>query len=221
MMIRKGYPSVVTPLWSKCENETHIPKSGNLESCGTPENSVLDCMGQNTSHWGVLYTVVKVFKCRCPKWPCTSHLDICSTNYGRKKGRFPTTKSRESTRSRCVQVECNTPLKNSWGELQLCFRPHPNRRSELGVMTSQSPKSPNWNNFGTPPWESWDKKSFGCRSCERTQRTLYGGRWWLPPSLGYGESNESVLLVACPNSKVDPEWKLTHLWLVFDAGLSS
>jgi hypothetical protein len=26
-------------------------------------------------------------KCRCLKWPCMSHLDICSTSYGRKKGR--------------------------------------------------------------------------------------------------------------------------------------
>jgi len=26
-------------------------------------------------------------KCRCLKWPRMNHLDICSTNYGRKKGR--------------------------------------------------------------------------------------------------------------------------------------
>jgi hypothetical protein len=26
-------------------------------------------------------------KCRCPKWPRMSHLEICSTSYGRKKGR--------------------------------------------------------------------------------------------------------------------------------------
>ncbi len=39
---------------------------------------------------------------------------------------LPTTKSRESTRSRGVQVECDTPLKSFQGELQVCFRPHPN-----------------------------------------------------------------------------------------------
>jgi hypothetical protein len=54
-----------------------------------------------------------------------------------------TTKSQESTRPRCVQVECNTLLGSFWEELQVCFRPHPNRRSELGVMSSQSPGSPN------------------------------------------------------------------------------
>jgi hypothetical protein len=62
-----------------------------------------------------------------------------------------TTKSRESTRPRCAQVECNTLLKSSWGELQVCFRPHPNRRSELGVMNSQCPGSPNWDNFLASP----------------------------------------------------------------------
>jgi hypothetical protein len=39
-----------TPLWGKCEDETHIPKSGNLESSETPKNLELDCRGQNTSH---------------------------------------------------------------------------------------------------------------------------------------------------------------------------
>jgi len=34
-----------------------------------------------------LYNIGKVLKCRCPKWPCMSHLDICSTSCGRKKGR--------------------------------------------------------------------------------------------------------------------------------------
>jgi len=73
---------VATPLWAKCEDETHTPKSGNLESFGTLKNSKLDCMGQNTSHWGVLFTVGNFLKCRCPKWPCMSHLDIYSLSYG-------------------------------------------------------------------------------------------------------------------------------------------
>jgi hypothetical protein len=34
--------SVATPLWFKCEDETHIPKSGNLESLETLENSKLE-----------------------------------------------------------------------------------------------------------------------------------------------------------------------------------
>jgi hypothetical protein len=75
------------PTLAKCEDETHTPKVGNLESSGTPENSELDCKGQITLHWGVLYTAGKVLKCKCPKWPCMSHLEICSPSYGKKKGR--------------------------------------------------------------------------------------------------------------------------------------
>jgi hypothetical protein len=59
-----------------------------------------------------------------------------------------TIKSQESTRSRCVQVECNTKLENSWGKIQVCFIPHLNWRSKLGVMSSQSPGSPNRDSFG-------------------------------------------------------------------------
>ncbi len=129
-----------TPLWSKCEDETCTIESENLESSGTLETSELNCRGQNTSPWGVLYTVGKVLKCRC--WKLAVWL--------------PTTKSQESTRPRCVQVECNTPLESSRGELQVCFRPCLNQRSEPGVMSFQSPKSLIQDSFGTPPWESRD-----------------------------------------------------------------
>jgi hypothetical protein len=64
-----------------------LPKSGKLESSETPENSQLDCRGQHTSHWGILYVIGKVLKSKCPKWPRMSHLDICSPSYGQKKGR--------------------------------------------------------------------------------------------------------------------------------------
>jgi hypothetical protein len=62
-------------------------------------------------------------------------------------------------------------------------------------MMAQSPKSPNWDNFGTPLWESRDKEPLGRGHNGATQRILYGGRWWLPPSPGHGESSESK--VAC------------------------
>jgi hypothetical protein len=78
---------VPTPLWGKCEVAIHTFENGTWESSETPENSELDCTGQNTSPWGVLYTIGKVLKCRFPKWPCMSHLDICSTSYDQKKGR--------------------------------------------------------------------------------------------------------------------------------------
>jgi len=78
---------VATPLWGKCEDETHTPKSGNLESSGTVATLELNRRRKNTSPWGVLYTIGKALKSRCRKWPCMSHLDICNTSYGQKKGR--------------------------------------------------------------------------------------------------------------------------------------
>jgi hypothetical protein len=69
-------------------------------------------------------------------------------------------------------------------------------------MIAQSVESPNWDSFGIPLWESREKEPFGCRCGGVTQRILYGGRWWLPPSPGRGESSESVLPMACPSTKV-------------------
>jgi len=106
-----------------------------------------------------------------------------------------TTKSWESTRFQCLQKKCNMALESSQRELQDCFRPHPNWRSEQEVMDAQSPETPTRDRFGTPPWESREKVPFRCSLRGVTQRILYGGRWWLPSSPGRGESSESK--VAC------------------------
>ncbi len=78
--------TVTTPLWGKREVATHTLENGTWESFETLGNSKLNCRGQNTLYWNVLYTIGKVLKCRCSKWPCMSHLDIWSTSYGWKKG---------------------------------------------------------------------------------------------------------------------------------------
>jgi hypothetical protein len=104
---------------------------------------------------------------------------------------LPTTKSWELTWFPCVQVACDTPLEISWQGLQLFFSPHPDRRSAHKVITSQNHGSSNLGNFGTPIWESRNKKSFGCEPYEEAQSILYGGRWWLLSSPGRDESYES------------------------------
>jgi hypothetical protein len=106
---------------------------------------------------------------------------------------LPITKSQESTWPRCVQVECDTMLESSWGKLQVCFRPHPNRRSKQRVMTTQSPGNPNQDNFEIPLWESRNKKPFRCGCHGEAQSILYGRRWWLPSNPGHGESCESKI----------------------------
>jgi hypothetical protein len=57
-------------------------------------------------------------------------------------------------------------------------------------MNAQNLGSLNRDNFGTPLWESREKKPFGCKCDGKLQKILYGGRWWLPPSPGHGESSE-------------------------------
>jgi hypothetical protein len=105
-------------------------------------------------------------------------------------------------------------LKSPQRELQDCFKSHPNRRSKQEVMVPQSPESENRDSFETPLWESREKMSFGCSLCGKLQKILYGRRWWLPQSPNRGESNESMLPMAYPNTKGVPECELTHLWLV-------
>jgi hypothetical protein len=215
--------TVATPLLEECEDDIHTLEMGFWESFETPKTSEFDCRGQNTFPWGVLHVIGKILKCRCRKWPRMSHLDICSTSYGKKERSgiklaiwLPTIKSRELIRPLCVQRKCNTPLESSLGEIQVCFRTHPNQRSEQGVMNSQSPGSPKQDSFGIPPWESRDKKPFGCGCRKVTQRILYGGRWWLPLSLGHGESCESR--VACGLSShqgCSKMWTNQLVWLVW------
>ncbi len=113
-----------------------------------------------------------------------------------------TTKSRESTRFPFVQVACHILLESSWWRLQLFFIPHLNQRSSEKVMVPQSRKSLKFGNFGTPTWESRDKKShLDMALVERHIIYYKGGRWWLPPSSGRDESCEFELLVACPSTK--------------------
>jgi hypothetical protein len=152
----KLFTTITTPLWGKCEDETHTPKSGNWESSGTPATSKLDSRGKNTLPWSVLYIVGKVSKCRCRKWPCMSHLDICSTSYGQKKGR----ESNRQFDSRPQKVG-NRPdpgVQHTVGKIlrKATSFLHTSSQSEAepGVMSSQSSGSPNRDSFGTPLWES-------------------------------------------------------------------
>jgi len=115
-----------------------------------------------------------------------------------------------------VQVECNTLLESSQGELQVFFRPCPNRRSKREVMNAQSPGSPNRDSFGTPKVESREKMPFGCKCDRETHRILYGGRWWLPLGSGRGESSESRVVHGLFQHQECSKCELTNLWVSFE-----
>jgi hypothetical protein len=80
-------------------------------------------------------------------------------------------------------MECDGALKSSRGELQLWFRPHSNRRSRPGVVSVQSLRSLTRDNFGTPTWESREKKPFGCSLHGVMQGEPLAGREATAPSV--------------------------------------
>jgi len=80
-------------------------------------------------------------------------------------------------------VEYDTPLESSQGELQVCFRPHPNRRFGQIVMTSQSLGSPNRDNFGTPLGVS-GQKAIRMKVLQRDAKNTIWGKVVASPEFG-------------------------------------
>jgi hypothetical protein len=72
-------------------------------------------------------------------------------------------------------------------------------------------------NFGTLFRESQEFVPFGCSFRDELQRLLYGGRWWLPPSPGRGESCVSKCLWLVPTHKGVSNAKLTSCGWFLDA----
>jgi hypothetical protein len=219
--------SVVTPLWPSVGVNPNTPKVGDLESSRTPECLGFNSKAQNTLHWDALGVIGKVLKRRYWKWPRIGHLNIGPPSYGQKKGR----ESNWQFDSRPLKVE-NRPFPDlrmesatwSWKDLDegykfgldlVAIRP--------GSRELWAPKVPGLHsgqfrdNFGTPTCESREKKPFGCSPRNVAQRILYGGRWWLPPSLGRGVSCGPKCPWLVPTPKGVPECKLTTLWFALDA----
>jgi hypothetical protein len=169
-----------------------------LESRWTPETSKSDCNAQNPSPWRVIYIIGKLLKRRCPKWARMTHLDICNTSYDQKKGR----KSNWQFDSRPWKVRnwldyltCRWRVTLCWKTLDEGY----NFGSDLipigglhkKLWFCKVVKVPTLAISGLAFWEFRDKKPFGWNSRREVQSILYGGRWWLPLSLGRGESYES------------------------------
>ncbi len=232
MSIIKTYLThpVATPLWPSVGVKPNTSKVGDLESYGTPECLEFDIKAQNTSHWGFLGVIGKVLKRRYRKWPRIGHLHICSPSYGQKKGR----ESNWQFDSWPLKVG-NRPLPDLLIDSARCRWKYLNEgynfvsdlvAIKLGSRELWAPKVPRLqpgqfqDNFGTATWESWEKEPFGCSLSGALQRILYGGRWWLPPSPGRGESCVSKCPWLVPTPKGVPECELTLLWLVLDVDSS-
>jgi hypothetical protein len=174
LQAKKGAGSHTTYSW-ECGriwgNEPSHPKGvplWELEFRWTPEFLEGDCRGQNSMAWGIIYIIGNLLERRCLKWACITHLDIWNISYGQKKGResnlqfdfWPLTVGNWPN-----FLACKIPLKRSQRGLQLCFGSHLHWRFARKVTAPQSRGSPNFSNFGSPTWESWDKKPFGCGPC--------------------------------------------------------
>ncbi len=127
------------------------------------------------------------------KWPCMSHLDICSISYGKNKGR----ESNWQFDSRPLKVKNRpNPSVCRWSATYRLKDLNESYKFALDFIQIRGLSKELWTHKVSRVQTGtisglWDKKPFGCGCRGATQRILYGGRWWLPPSLGHGESCES------------------------------
>jgi hypothetical protein len=162
-------------------------------------------------------------------WPF-GHLDICSLSYGQKKGR----ESNWQFDSRPLKVE-NRPVPDlriesairRWKDLDEGYKFGLDlvairlRSRELWAPKGLGLHAGQFrDNFETPTWESREKEPFGCSLSGVSQRILYGGRWWLPPSPGRGVSCGPKCPWLVPTPKGVPECELTTWVVCFDADSS-
>ncbi len=135
--------SVTTPLWGKCEDETHTPKSGNLESSGTPATLELDCRGQNTSPWDVLCTVRKLLRIATNFLQTSSQFEVWS-------GSYELPKSQESNPGQFRDSSLGVPrIKAIWMRVRWS-----NAKNTIWGKVVASPESGPW-------WVKWVRVARG------------------------------------------------------------
>jgi hypothetical protein len=170
----------------ECENWTSTLPSElppwELESPWTFESSESDCKGENPSDWKIIYIILKILEHRCLKWACMTHSNIWNTSYGQMKGR----ESNRQFDSRTLKVgnrldflTCMWCVTYFWKVLDEGYNFVVDLISIGGLhrklrtpKVGTSCRSPNFGNFETPTWQSWDKMPFGCRSYGHAQSIL-------------------------------------------------
>jgi hypothetical protein len=136
-----------------------LPKVGIWSHSGLPKTQSLS---QNISHWNILYTVGKVLKCRYPKWPCMSHLDIYNITYGWKKGRESNWQFDSwplKVKNRPDPDVCRWSATHHWKALEESY----NFASDLILIRGRS-------------WELWAPKVPGVQT-GAVSRLLLGSLW--------------------------------------------
>jgi hypothetical protein len=196
-----------------------LPKVGTWSPSGFPK---IQSSSQNTSHWGVLYTIEKFLKCRCPKWPRMSHLDICNSSYEQKKGRESNCQFDSRPLKVGNQPESDIYRRSAtwrWKALQESYKIASDLIPIWGLRKKLwMPKVPGIQT-GTVSrllLGSLGKKCHSDVASVESYREYYkGGRWWLPLSPGRGESSESKVACGLSQQQKGAEWILTNLLIDF------
>ncbi len=140
-----------------------------------------------------------------------AHLNIWNTSYGQKKGR----ESNCQFDSRPQRVG-NRPLPDvrfgsatwSWKALDESYNFASDCIAIQGLLAklwgSKVPRVPFGAISGLPNGSPGKNNHLDVASVESCRVYYKGGRWWLPPSPGCGESCVSVLPVARPSTKGAP-----------------
>jgi hypothetical protein len=114
---------------------------------------------------------------------------------------LPTIKSQESTQFPCVKVTCHLPLKSSWQGLQLCFRPHFNRRSIEKVMGPKVAGVPSLRISGLPLGSPMTKSHLNVAPVERC-KVYYKGEGGGFPQV---RAMVSLVSLSCPRLVLTPK----------------
>ncbi len=103
---------------------------------------------------------------RCLKWDGMTHLGSWNISYGQKKGwesncRFDSQPLKVGNHLDffMFRLHATSHWSSRW-RLQLCFRLQLNQKSTHKVIKLQNRENPDFGNFRTPTWKSWDKMTY-------------------------------------------------------------
>jgi len=161
--------TIATPLWGsvwECNSHSQKWENGVLRNSRKLrrrfEGSNHLALARSLYQWKALEAYMSKMALHCPFGHLQPQLWAKEGPGVKLPVWLPTTKSRESTSSRRCFKKCDMALESSRRELHLWFKPRPNPSLGRRATTVQSPETPTRDSFGTPTWESREKKAFGC-----------------------------------------------------------
>jgi hypothetical protein len=157
---------------------------------------------------GVPYIIGKFLERRCLKWVRIAHSDIWNTSYGQKKSwesncQFDSWPQKVENRFDLLSFRGRVTYR--WKALDERYNFALDYISIGGLLAklwgSKVTRVPAGGISGLPLGSPGKNSHLDVASVESCRVYYRGGRWWLPPNPGRGESCVSVLPVARPSTK--------------------